>query len=217
MKLNVASILRRSAVNGPGERYVIWTQGCPLACPGCWNPDTWAFERRTLWTVGELLADIASADGIDGVTFTGGEPFTQAAAVAELAAGVKNLGLSVVVFTGYEMAELASAEARQLLALTDILVSGRFVGAERALDLRWRGSRNQSVHMLGHVPELDDEVVVPSCEIHLDSNGVVTLTGFPPDEFRPVPDGASWRNIVDADGEAHGENDPRTSPRVTRE
>ena len=184
MKLNVAAILRRSAVNGPGERYVIWTQGCPLACPGCWNPDTWALERRALWTVDELVADIASTDGIDGVTFTGGEPFAQAAAVAELAAGIKKLGLSVVVFTGYELAELVSVDARGLLALTDILVSGRFVEAERALDLRWRGSGNQTVHVLGHVPEFEDETVGPNCEFHLDGNGGITLTGFPPNEFQ---------------------------------
>lgn len=192
MKLNVASILRRSAVNGPGERYVIWTQGCPLACPGCWNPDTWAFERRNLWAVNDLLADIASTDYIDGVTFTGGEPFAQASTLAELAAGVKKLGLSVVVFTGYELRELASPEARRLLDQTDILVCGRFVEAERALDLRWRGSRNQTVHVLGLVPELDLGPTLPTCEVHLDGNGVATLTGFPPDEFRARGSTGSW-------------------------
>ena len=53
MRLTLARTLPRSAANGPGERFVLWVQGCPLACPGCWNPDTWAFERRDLRSVEE--------------------------------------------------------------------------------------------------------------------------------------------------------------------
>ena len=73
MRLNLARTLPRSAANGPGERFVLWVQGCPLACPGCWNPDTWAFERRDLRSVEDLAAVILATEGIEGVTFTGGE------------------------------------------------------------------------------------------------------------------------------------------------
>src|SRR6476646_9130931 len=106
MRVNVARTLPRSAANGPGERFVVWVQGCPRACPGCWNPDTWAFERRDLREVDDLIAEVLSTDGIEGVTFTGGEPFAQARALAEIARAVRATGLSVFVFTGYELDEL---------------------------------------------------------------------------------------------------------------
>jgi anaerobic ribonucleoside-triphosphate reductase activating protein len=140
MKLNVARTLCRSAANGPGERFVVWAQGCPLACPGCWNPDTWSFERRVLRDVDELAAEIVSVDGIEGVTFTGGEPFAQARALAQLGRRVKYRGLSVFVFTGYDLNELSSEPARELLAVADVLVAGRYIMAERTLDMPWRGS-----------------------------------------------------------------------------
>ena len=99
MRLNVARTLRRNAANGPGDRFVVWVQGCPLACPGCWNPDTWSFERRVVRDVGDLAAEILSVEDIEGVTFTGGEPFAQARALAELAHRVRLHRLSVFVFT----------------------------------------------------------------------------------------------------------------------
>ena len=98
MKLNLARTLHRSAANGPGERFVVWVQGCPLACPGCWNPDTWSFERRVVRDIDELAAEILSVEDIEGVTFTGGEPFAQARALAELARRVRHRGLSAFVF-----------------------------------------------------------------------------------------------------------------------
>src|SRR5512140_423529 len=148
MRLNVARVLPRSAANGPGDRFVVWVQGCPLACTGCWNPDTWPFERRDLREVDALVAEILATDGIEGVTFTGGEAFVQARALAELAHRVRGAGLSVFVFTGHERAELTEPEHRTLLALADVVVSGRYVEARRSLDLPWRGSANQQVHFL---------------------------------------------------------------------
>ena len=82
--VNVAAFLPRSRANGPGERAVVWVQGCPRpVCPGCWNP---AFldvnHEATRVSVPDLAARILALDGLDGVTFSGGEPFHQAAALA---------------------------------------------------------------------------------------------------------------------------------------
>jgi anaerobic ribonucleoside-triphosphate reductase activating protein len=186
MKLNVARTLCRSAANGPGERFVVWAQGCPLACPGCWNPDTWSFERRVLRDVDELAAEIVSVDGIEGVTFTGGEPFAQARALAQLGRRVKYRGLSVFVFTGYDLNELSSEPARELLAVADVLVAGRYIMAERTLDMPWRGSSNQQVHFLTdrYSPSSMGDAVMS--EVRLDSHGTLTLTGFPNDEWLAV-------------------------------
>jgi len=187
MKLNVARTLSRSAANGPGERFVVWVQGCPLACPGCWNPDTWSFEHRVLRDVDELAAEILSVDGIEGVTFTGGEPFAQARALARLGRTVRNSGLSVFVFTGYDLEALSSEPARELRAVADVLVAGRYIMAERALDIPWRGSSNQQVHFLTDRYSPTSMQDSPELEIWINDQGTVSLTGFPDGKWRDGP------------------------------
>lgn len=184
MRLNLARLLHRSAANGPGERFVIWVQGCPLACPGCWNPDTWPFERRLLRTVEQLVTEILSVQGIEGVTFTGGEPFLQARALAAVARAVRSAGLSVFVFTGYDREELVWDAARELLSLTDVLISGRYLESERVHDLPWRSSSNQQLHLLSDRYAAPAPGEAPEAEIHITPDGTLVLTGFPPAELR---------------------------------
>lgn len=179
MRLNIARTLPRSEANGPGTRFVIWVQGCPLACPGCWNPDTWAFKRVQLCDVGALAADILATTGIEGVTFTGGEPFAQARALTELASLLRQEGLSVFVFTGYEMTELVRPEHKALLNVSDIVVSGRYVEALRQFGLKWRGSTNQEVHFLSQRYSIADMEEIAEVEFHIDPDGQLTVTGFP--------------------------------------
>jgi len=179
MRLNLARTLARSAANGPGERYVLWVQGCPLACPGCWNPDTWAFERRDVRAVEDVAASILATEGIEGVTFTGGEPFAQARALAELADGVRRAGLSVFVFTGYELDELSGEGHRALLDRTDVLVTGRYRADERADGLVWRGSANQRVWFLTDRYGPSAMEAAPAVEVYVGRDGSVVVTGFP--------------------------------------
>ncbi len=181
--LNVARWLPRSAANGPGERFVLWLQGCGLACAGCWNPDTWSFAPRRLLTVEAILDQITATPGIEGVTLTGGEPIAQAPALVPLVRRVRAAGLSLVVFTGHELAELASHAAREVLAEVDVLVTGRFVLAERELSLPLRGSRNQQVHCLTGRYGKRDLTPQLRVEVHLDGSGGMAVTGFPPDEL----------------------------------
>ena len=181
MRLNLARTLPRSAANGPGERFVLWVQGCPLACPGCWNTDTWSFARRDVRSVDDLLAEILVERDLEGVTFTGGEPFAQARALAALARGVRATGRSIVVFTGYALDELTRPDQRALLAEADVLVSGRYVAALRAPGLGLRGSSNQAVHFLTDRYGPGDLRDAPELEIHLLPDGSARLTGFPID------------------------------------
>ncbi len=185
MRLNLARTIPRSAANGPGERFVLWVQGCPLACPGCWNPDTWDFERRDLRSVDDLAACIIATEGIEGVTFTGGEPFAQARALTLLAERVRAAGLSVFVFTGYDLAELTRPDHLALLAVADVVVAGRYVEAERATGLVWRGSSNQRVHFLSARYDPIDMEEPGEVEFHLEKDGTLTVTGFPPAEMLP--------------------------------
>ena len=179
MKVNLARTLARSEANGPGTRFVVWVQGCPLACPGCWNPDTWPFERRQLRLVSDLAAEILGTAGIEGVTFTGGEPFAQAGPLAELAEVLRHHGLSVFIFTGYRVAELDSPSQQKLLALADGLVAGRYVSDLRTTDARWRGSTNQTMYGIANSQQAGGPG--PSSEIVIAADGALAMTGFPAD------------------------------------
>ena len=95
-----------------------------------------------------LWDEIKDARLIRGVTFSGGEPFAQADPLAALAERIKAKGWDLFVYSGYTLAELSARRGREpaidrLLALTDMLIDGPFVLAERDLSLPFRGSRNQ--------------------------------------------------------------------------
>ncbi|BCJ74590.1 hypothetical protein CS0771_41340 [Catellatospora sp. IY07-71] len=137
-------------VLGPGRRYVVWVQGCPLDCAGCVSPQWIPDEGGTDLGVEELAATIAES-AVDGLTLSGGEPFAQAEALVELVAAVRRRrDLSVMSYTGFVLERLRShgtAAQRALLGMLDILVDGPYVRRLHA-DLRWRGSSNQRVHLL---------------------------------------------------------------------
>jgi anaerobic ribonucleoside-triphosphate reductase activating protein len=177
--LNVARWIERSEANGPGERFVLWLQGCPLRCPGCWNPDTWDFAIRNLMSVNQIMATIAAVRGIEGVTLTGGEPFAQVRALRHLAPQIRSQGLSLMIFTGYRLEELTSDATREVLTHTDIVVAGRFILSERDEFLRWRGSRNQQVHFLTerYSPTMLQDANI--AEVIITRDGKMRVTGFP--------------------------------------
>ena len=141
-------------MDGPGLRYVIFTQGCPHHCPGCHNPQTHDFAGGEPADIPAILAEIADDPLLQGVTFSGGEPFCQPGPLAQIAQAVKALGKDVVAYSGYtlgeleEMGETDPAVAR-LLDLCDILIDGPYIEAQRDLTLRFRGSANQRVIELG--------------------------------------------------------------------
>jgi anaerobic ribonucleoside-triphosphate reductase activating protein len=109
--LNIMGYVDESEVNGPGCRAVVWVQGCKRECPGCFNPASWSFEINQLIAVDELAAKIASHPRNQGVTFSGGEPFWQAPALAQLARQLKAVGLNVMSFSGFTLEQLRSSNA----------------------------------------------------------------------------------------------------------
>jgi anaerobic ribonucleoside-triphosphate reductase activating protein len=148
--LRVADEHARCGVLGPGIRYAIWVQGCPLRCRGCVSPQWIPFDGGTLVAVPDLARRVLAAP-VDGVTFSGGEPFAQAAALAELATRLRaERDLSIACYTGYPLRWLrrhADADQRRLLSLVDLLIDGPYVQRQHA-DLRWRGSANQRLNVL---------------------------------------------------------------------
>ena len=73
MELTIAGVIKESIVDGPGIRYTVFTQGCPHHCPGCHNPQTWAFEGGQRTTPQALFEDFQKDPILKGVTFSGGD------------------------------------------------------------------------------------------------------------------------------------------------
>ena len=145
--LDLSGIVSDSIVDGPGIRTTIFCQGCPHHCPGCHNPETWDFGCGTQVPVEDLLDVVRSNPLCRGVTFSGGEPFAQAAGFAKLARLLKEKGYEVASYSGYTFEELleGSEEQKALLAAIDILIDGPFLMAEKSLEIAFRGSRNQRI------------------------------------------------------------------------
>lgn len=146
--LRIAGIVQDSIVDGPGIRFVIFTQGCPHHCPGCHNPQTHDPRGGQNADVEEILGKIAANPLLSGVTFSGGEPFAQARALVPVAEAVKGLGKHLMIYTGYlyeQLLGMKDKNVHRLLELADILVDGPFLLAERDLTLQYRGSANQRV------------------------------------------------------------------------
>jgi anaerobic ribonucleoside-triphosphate reductase activating protein len=153
MQLNLAAVQLGTRALGPGRRAVVWVQGCPFRCAGCVAPDWIAREQAHLVSVAELARRILADPGIEGLTFSGGEPMLQAAALAELAGAVRSeRDVSVICFTGYTLRRLRDDPpgrpgVADLLAATDLLIDGRYVAA-RDDGVGLRGSSNQRLHHL---------------------------------------------------------------------
>ncbi len=183
--LQLAQVVPATQAEGPGWRFAVWLQGCPLRCPGCCNPEMLRFSGGEPTPVGQLLQTIEKAQGVhptEGVTLLGGEPFAHAAAGA-LAEGVQQQGLSVMVFSGYTLAELrATPGAEPLLSHTDILVDGPYdeTKPEPAGGRRWIGSVNQQIHFLTSRYQADDPRWnrANTLEIRM-KDGEISVNGFP--------------------------------------
>ena len=145
--LSLAGFEEDAIADGPGLRAVVFVQGCPHHCPGCHNPQTWKFAGGTRVAVETVARRIARNPLTTGVTFSGGEPFAQAGALADLA---ERLGgrYELAVYTGYTFEALQKLArdddgVARLLAAADVLVDGPFRLAEKDRSLLWRGSGNQ--------------------------------------------------------------------------
>ncbi|MEC4819873.1 MAG: 4Fe-4S single cluster domain-containing protein [Scytonema sp. PMC 1069.18] len=181
--LNIMGYVDESEVNGPGCRAVVWVQGCLRECPGCFNTESWSFEINQLISVDHLVEKILHNPRNQGVTFSGGEPFWQAAPLAAVARKVKAAGLSVMSFTGFTLEQLQSeyapAGSEELLEQLDILIDGPYI---QSLALNSPdspvSSSNQRVHIFN--PAFNENISWASdqIEIHIFRDGSRIITGY---------------------------------------
>ena len=137
-------------MDGPGIRLTVFTQGCHHHCPGCQNPQTHDFAGGHFIDIEEILAMIDENPLLDGVTFSGGDPMEQSAALIPLAREIKERGMNLIIYTGYTYERLMELKDErpdffELLTFADILIDGPFVMAKRSLELKFRGSSNQRI------------------------------------------------------------------------
>ncbi len=149
-EIRISGISEESVVDGPGYRFVIFTQGCPHNCPGCHNPQTHPREGGSVIGGSYLLEQIRRNPLLRGVTFSGGEPFMQAAALVPLAKQIRSLRKDIVTYTGYTWEKLLSgADAEnswmELLNETGYLIDGPFIEELKSLEIPFRGSANQRI------------------------------------------------------------------------
>ena len=142
IKFNVAAINCCTETEGPYKRLTIWFQGCDIHCKGCCNPDYQAFAVRNLMTLDELISVIKDAKekyGIEGVTYSGGEPTLQQN-LPELTKAIHELDLGVISFTGhlYEQVE-------EQLGGCDMVLDGAFDESKLETRRKILGSTNQRV------------------------------------------------------------------------
>jgi anaerobic ribonucleoside-triphosphate reductase activating protein len=183
--VQVAQIVAVTEAEGPGRRFALWLQGCPLRCPGCCNPEMLPFAGGRTMHLSEVLQaiDTAVKEGIEGITLLGGEPMAHAASVAPLARMVQARNLSVMVFTGFTLEELQEdmdPAVHELLAHSDILVDGPYRRDMPETRRRWIGSANQRVFFLSSRYRADDPEWTQPNTLEIRLSGLdLEINGFP--------------------------------------
>lgn len=148
MEIKLSGVINDSICDGLGLRYVIFTQGCPHHCDKCHNPQTHDFYGGYVGDTDELFESIKNNPLLQGVTFSGGEPFCQAEVLSTLGKRIHDIGLNVYTYTGYTYEYLISHmnddnHYDDLLKQTDVLIDGPFIYELKSMDCKYRGSTNQ--------------------------------------------------------------------------
>lgn len=151
--MQIARILYPVKVLGPGKRIGIWVHGCKRGCPGCANPELWEPDSRkniSIEQIKKMVQSVVEKYPVDGITISGGEPFLQTEALAEVVAVLKEYTDDILIFTGYERSALLKrkkeAEAtRYILKNISALVDGKYI-EEKNDGHPLRGSSNQKLY-----------------------------------------------------------------------
>jgi len=164
LKLRVNDFISDSIVDGFGLRFVVFTQGCHLRCPGCHNPTTHSLDGGREVSLDEVRKKWKRNPLLHGLTISGGEPFLQPEAVLELIRMAHSDGLNVNIYSGYTYETLKHKGCpiiNQILMEADILIDGPFIMQLKNLNLLWRGSSNQRIIDLKQTHICQELVIVP--------------------------------------------------------
>ena len=177
--MNIAHIENTSLIYGPGIRFVIWVQGCSIRCKACWNKEMWNFQKKNELSINEIIKQIVKQNNIiEGITILGGEPFDQYEELLLLVKEIKNLNLSLILYTGYTIAELKTKQQTKIFDFVDILITGRYEESNRTVKGGLVGSSNQKINFLTDKYSKEDLVINNESEISIDENGKINIYGY---------------------------------------
>ena len=145
MKVYIHLIHYPIYVLGPGIRVGLWFQGCKIRCRGCMSIHTWEFEEKYLMNIDDVI-DIVNSYPTYRLTISGGEPFDQPEALAEILKGVRKTKKDILVYTGYIYKKIKE-KYREILNYIDVLIAGPFIEGKDS-HLIWKGSDNQEMIIL---------------------------------------------------------------------
>lgn len=195
-----------SSVNGPGNRAVLWFQGCSLGCKGCWNPETHPFHEKNRVSIGDIQDWIKGLKDVEGITFSGGEPMQQAPYLYVLVAWIREHrpDLTIGMYTGYTKKELENGNFKWVTAVQeskddglqkgtkelwaaikenlDFAIVGRYVQSMACHDEPLRGSSNQEVLFYTDKYKQED-LPQQIAEVTIGEDSLVQITGYPTVEF----------------------------------
>ncbi|GMR04953.1 MAG: 4Fe-4S single cluster domain-containing protein [Thermodesulfobacteriota bacterium] len=179
MVLNLHSVIPVSTVNGPGLRTVIFFQGCARDCRNCFNPATHPFDAGFEAGV-EGVCRQARDSSVEGITISGGEPFSQPLGLTALLKTAREVyGLSTVVYTGFTLEEIEEDERLcKALEFIDVLVDGPYDFTRPEKTTLARGSTNQRLHILTPRYGIKDFYMAGKIEVRIGVDGAVVATGF---------------------------------------
>lgn len=137
-------------VDGEGIRYSIYLAGCRHHCKGCHNKASWNPQAGSLLTqqkVDEIINEINANPLLDGITFSGGDPFYNPEEFLPLIKKIKErTNMNIWCYTGYTYEQLMNMKVcREILQLVDVLVDGKFIEDLYSPYLEFRGSSNQRI------------------------------------------------------------------------
>lgn len=198
--MHIHGTLESSTVNGPGNRAVIWVQGCHgMNCPECWNKETHPHGAGKDIDVVDVYIWLSNLNNIEGITISGGEPMQQAPSLAYLLSLIRagRPDLSIGMYSGYSVKELSQGKFvwwdpdcntfidgdkalwKRVRDNLDFVVAGRFNKQLRVYDKPMCSSSNQTLELLSSFYKLID-FKPPTVEITISPNGgLISVTGFP--------------------------------------
>lgn len=147
-EIKLSGIIKESIVDGPGFRYVIFTQGCPKRCFMCHNSETQSLDGGYFENVDNIVKDFSQNPLIEGITISGGEPFIQPEPVLYLVKKAKENNLNVLLYSGnyyHQLKALNNKYIDEILKEADYLIDGPFEIWNKSLNVLFRGSTNQRI------------------------------------------------------------------------